>query len=313
LKTTEQKKNKQHYVWRFYLEAWADENDLIFCHRKGKLFKPNIKDVAQQRNFYRLKELTDDEVTLVKLMIEKSPRHLHKIHHGILRTFTAPHIVKSIIDSTGDSPASVLESLDVLINNIEEDIHAGIERKSIKYIDSIRAEDVLFWEDRQDRFNFLNFITLQLFRTKRIQDSLSEAIDIKQPNDRKLENVLGVLRHILSLNVADSLCHDSQYTIILLLNDSNTPFITGDQPVINTHGVDSGLFDIPTEFEIYYPVSPKKAIIITANSTKFSTNPVFVTAENVELYNSFIIKRSHEQLFSNSELMLEQLTSNATK
>ena len=85
-------------------------------------------------------------------------------------------------------------------------------------------------------------------------------------------------------------------------------YITGDQPVVNTHSINSGLLDEPTEFEIYYPISPKKAVMITMNDNRFASDTVFVTIEDVKLYNSYIIDRSHEQIFSNSESLLEELT-----
>lgn len=308
MNTSGSKKNKQHYVWRFYLEAWADQNDLIFCYRKGKIFKPNIKDVAQQRNFYKLKELTAGDILLIKSFISKSPKHLQKTHLLILNIFIAPHKTKSFIESTGGGTGFITESLEVLINNMEEDLHAGIESSSTVYIESIRAEDVKFWENRQSRFSFLNYVALQLLRTKGVQDLLAQAIDINQPDDRRLENALGVLRHIFALNVAHSLCEDPSYTIILLLNDSPVSFITSDQPVINTHSINTELLDAPTKFEIYYPVSPRKAVIITMNPEQFKSDTIFVTSEDVDRYNYFVIDRSHEQIFANSESQLSELT-----
>ncbi len=51
-----QKKKKQHFVWRKYLKGWS-ENDSIYCLMDGRIFKPGLMGVGQERYFYKLKEL----------------------------------------------------------------------------------------------------------------------------------------------------------------------------------------------------------------------------------------------------------------
>ena len=63
--TIEKKKKNQHYVFQAYLKPWA-ENDLIYCLRDGKIFRPNLAGVACERFFYQLQDLTSEEIQLVE-------------------------------------------------------------------------------------------------------------------------------------------------------------------------------------------------------------------------------------------------------
>ncbi|WP_432779721.1 DUF4238 domain-containing protein [Pseudomonas corrugata] len=302
----EKKKKKQHYVWRFYLGSWA-EDELIYCWREGKIFRPNIKDVAQGRYFYQVKKLSKDEIDIVKTFIEHFPTHLKSIHYKILDTYITPHKLQTFFNLHDDMPDDLNEILDTMIHNLEENLHATVESESIQFIESIRAEDISFWNNRKERTNFLIFIFLQLFRTKKIQENLTLALRIKVPGDTRLINAWGVLRQMFAINVADSVLNDKSYYPLLLLNDSAIPLITADQPVINTHSIGSTLFQEPEQFEVYYPVSPRKAIMLTNTQPKPKSDTIFLTINDVKLYNSYIIDRSHEQVFSTSKEILEQI------
>jgi len=80
----------------------------------------------------------------------------------------------------------------------------------------------------------------------------------------------------------------------LLDNRTDTPFITGDQPIINMHATyEPGA---PEKLEFFYPISPQKAMLLLESSDHSQS----VTAENVLRYNNLIARISHEQVFSNS-------------
>jgi hypothetical protein len=75
------KKRKQHYIWRYYLNAWATDEQ-IFCLRENKIFKTNLMNIGNIRDFYRLKELSNQDIkfTYIKslgsefnFVMQKSP------------------------------------------------------------------------------------------------------------------------------------------------------------------------------------------------------------------------------------------------
>ena len=59
------KKKNQHYVFQAYLSPWA-ENAQVYFLRDEEIFRTNLRNVACERFFYRLQELTPDEVRLIE-------------------------------------------------------------------------------------------------------------------------------------------------------------------------------------------------------------------------------------------------------
>jgi hypothetical protein len=55
-------KKLHHFVPRFYLQAWA-KNRQIHCLQEGEVFRANLKNVATENHFYRLRALSNDDIT----------------------------------------------------------------------------------------------------------------------------------------------------------------------------------------------------------------------------------------------------------
>jgi hypothetical protein len=83
------KKRRQHYVWRHYLEAWAPHGKL-WCHRLGEnVFSTSTQNVAHERDFYRLCEMSEFDLLVVrKLVIEGLAPDLRKIAERWIPHFT---------------------------------------------------------------------------------------------------------------------------------------------------------------------------------------------------------------------------------
>lgn len=305
---SETKKRKHHFVWRFYLESWADDRDLTWSLRDGKIYKPNIRDVAQKRDFYKPRPLGSDEVKLAELFINRFPAHLREFHEDTLSLFKLAQLAQTVIVESGDANPELAKLLEAQIHNLEEDLHGGVEGNSIQYIEALLAEDIGFWDQINSRGEFLVFLCTQYMRTQKIQDKLFQSIFEERSDDKRMENIWGMMRHILPLNIASSILADENYQIILLMNDTATPFITGDQPVINTLTVGDDTAGIGVAaVEFYYPVSPRKAVIVTSRMDHFGSKELFVSPQDVTRYNSLILKGAHESIFSNSRALLEAL------
>ena len=67
-------KKHQHYVWQYYLKPWTTDNK-INCLRKGKNFNTSLKNIAQERFFYRVEELGVNEIRFFKNLIENSIKY----------------------------------------------------------------------------------------------------------------------------------------------------------------------------------------------------------------------------------------------
>ena len=302
-------KHKQHYVWRSYLEAWS-QNEQLICLRQGEIFTANIKDLAQKRDFYKSKELNHKEIDILFAFIKTFPPHLQELQKQIVDVFTTPHRLKAIIinserSQNNEDASGTIKTLDIMINNIEEEIHSDIESNSYHFIKSLKSGNTSFWNIQDSKLNFLHFICLQMLRTKKIQENLYRTIDQKMPETPELKNIWGVMRHLTAMNVADSILGDKDYNLRLLANNSKTPFITSDQPVINTfsHGFNPEV--TPEKFEIFYPISPKTGVLI-GTTNNYSSNIFTELAEcDVKHYNDLIFKSSHEHVYSGSIEILE--------
>lgn len=88
----------------------------------------------------------------------------------------------------------------------------------------------------------------------------------------------------------------------MLINDTDTSFITGDQPVIN---IKSDNINEKTGYansvEFYYPISPKIALLIDPEFGAFRCEKTSVTGDEVKGYNALMFANSHEQVYAEDE------------
>lgn len=113
-----------------------------------------------------------------------------------------------------------------------------------------------------------------------------------------------VLRHIYATNITNSLLSD-KFQLTLLRSQQNAKFITGDQPVIDTHAAFLEQGDMPNDTEFFYPISPTVAILITSDTKKISAEPNILSDEEVGQYNSAIFNCSYAQIYASSENELD--------
>jgi len=94
--------------------------------------------------------------------------------------------------------------------------------------------------------------------------------------------------------------------LILLENETDVPFITGDQPVINL--LSPGTGEPPKLLAFYYPVSPQLAVILDEASerTGYAARPV--SAHHVIALNRRIQAAAHAQVFGSSRDVLNSLS-----
>lgn len=294
-------KKRQHYVSRQYLRPWC-KKEQIFCMREKKIFNPNILNIAQEKYFYELQEITDDEIKFIyKTFIETSPKELQENHLKFLFSFTAPFILEKIAKNKIQK-----QQMNFYKKNLEEEYHSHMESNGNKYFNFLINKQTSFFNDNnEDRMGFLIFISLQYMRTKKRRN---EAVRAFKDTKIDMKRLWPAISHILSTNMACSLHLNKRYKMILLENSSNINFITGDQPLINTYALNASEPLKHQELEFYYPVSPKLAILVTLK--KYESEIIEISTQNeVEYYNRFIIESSEEQLFASFKKELEYIRS----
>ena len=291
------KKRRHHYVWRHYLKSWAS-NEQIWCFREGKIFQSNLMGVAQKRDFYKIVKLTNEEIEFIKKLIT-GPYCAEdaKMNEGWLEMFQIGFVVEELLKKKRPDNEELNKLINIQLHNYEEDFHAKIEEDFIKYIDSLLLKDTSFYRDSDKCTEFIYFITVQYFRTNKIQKNVCQSLESISPIN--FENVWPILRHVFSAQTAKSLyLQREKYKLILLINQTGAPLLTADQPIINTHAAKSRLTEEVEDLEYYYPISKDSAIIITENKKYTESNTYYLTYEEVESFNKAIIRCADEQIFS---------------
>lgn len=301
---TEPNSKNQHYVWQHYLSAWAMEGTFC-CYRQKdkKLFPTQPKAIASQTYFYETQELTKADKEFLNDFISKATdERLRELNREYVNLTQLSFNIRMKLNDANLVPtarAALEEQLRWTERNLGERYHAGIENKCQDILDSLLSENEAFYHDEMRCADFLYFLSLQYFRTAKMREGLSRIPSYVPGHDPC--RTAPILNHIHATNVGAGLFRERKaYRILFLKNPTGTPFIAGDQPVINM--LDPRSTD---DLELYYPLSPRLAMVLTKDAAKLSGQRM--TSFEVERYNYAIYSTSHDQIYSNNESYLRSL------
>jgi hypothetical protein len=292
---------KQHYVFRAYLKPWA-KDDMVYCLRDGRVFQANLTGVACERFFYRLQDLTSNELRLIEEFFgEHASEPLKATQKQFMTTYLFPTRLRKQLGKNVDR--KFLSALDSVIAEGQEGYHQRVEDRLLIFLQRMLAGSTDFYSDKEQTASFLYAICLQYTRTKRTVEASVDMIG-SEFNGCDTRRVLGVLSPLMAMAVGQSLYIDrDKFKLVLIDNDTETPFITADQPIINLQaGYDR---KPPEKFELFYPISPKKAMLLLEAASRRDEFPL--TEVSVNTYNMMMAKNSYEQIFSNSKEYLNSI------
>lgn len=284
------KTKKSHYVWQYYLRNWATLGS-IYCSINGnKPIKNSLDNVANKRYFYELAPFNEVEKEfLIKCIDNNLPAG----------------IVSCLV--------SYLESLDIYFQSQEKrtDFHESIniqfgenlmtsdENSSITIFDNLTRGNIDYCTNKDNIICFYLFVIMQYFRTKRIYDDLANIKEIR------VKSIITPFRKIMACNVTNYLISTKSKTI-LLRNNTPQEFITSDQPVCNTY-VDYSILNRHTDkLELYYPITPNIAILISNNDKYNRSSDIFLNIDEVDYYNRKIINSSEMQVYCSKATALDR-------
>jgi len=159
------KKKRHHYVWQAYLRAWATQGR-IACFAGGRTFSCGTENVAVERHFYRLKEVTRDDLSLLhELFIKDRPEYVQQVHRRWVSMFTAVFELKRRYEASGPSNELFEREFDKALNNIAEDIQTGIENGAAHLLDAARNGDLSFLTADREFATFAHYLSVQYMRT----------------------------------------------------------------------------------------------------------------------------------------------------
>ncbi len=261
---------KQHYVWEFYLKAWCFEGCKVWCRRNGKIFNTSTENVAQERRFYEITPLTKDEIGFIEAGIQKCPVENHYILNLKLS-----NLIK--FSSNENSCKNALENE-----------FADMEQRTVSILQSIKNGVIDVLNNQYDKNIFSIFLGMQYTRTPKCRNGKINYL----PKDQFQisDNFPFYCKYVFLSDGIGSWISESKIT--LLKNETEIPFITGDQPVINLNF---------SEMQLYYPISPKLALLF--DKQEFENK--IVSTKEVSFFNMKIKEMSEKLLIANQKDVLE--------
>lgn len=275
----------------------------------GRIFESNIMGIGQKRDFYKLKYLSSHDIAFVRrLVVDVSPKHLQDLHENLIYQFALVFRLREWATLKGINDRAVDIIFDQAIHNLEENLHTGIEQTAIKYIDAILREDIEFYNTDEGCRDFSYFLCTQYMRTDNAKQRVLEAVDSIEGID--FETIWNVLSHIFATNMGWVLFAERRlYKMILMKNETEKEFLTGDQPVLNTHAKPGVSNILPEKLELYYPVSPRIAILIREAEEYKDVQQQLVTESDVLNYNNLVVRNSRRQVYATSVDVLQEYNS----
>lgn len=306
-----QNKRAHHYVWQHYLKAWEIEKTFS-CLMDNKIFLTNTKNIAQERDFYKLEELNKSEIEFIKIIFIKGTTGLKRsLAEGWINAMQQIFPLRAQLLQEGKVDEEIAEFIRTYLFNTEEDLHCNIETDAIQHLENLRNSDANLLLDIDKKIEFCHFLVYQYFRTSRLQNRFVESFsrDPKPPNNINLPNCWKIARHIIVDRVTSTLINEPFANIVFLNNSTGTYFISGDQPVINTFAIGKGLYEEIPHTEFYYPLSPTLAMLFTVDKAQSDLKSKELTLSDVQYYNHAIEDQSHKQLYAATENCLTQYVS----
>ena len=195
-----------------------------------------------------------------------------------------------------------------LENNIYEELLSEYEGGWNKFLSELQCGKMDFFSDNSERMGFLFFLAVQYMRTDRMKNAVSQSVAKTMKKDGfDLEKIWNPVSHIFAVNVAFD-TYNKKPKLCMLENESSVPFITGDQPVVNISATNIPPGQPSDKMELYYPVTPKLAVLLTENET-CQTNKVSVSSEEAACYNDHIFQNSNNSIYAQTKEILEQFQS----
>ncbi|RMA59362.1 uncharacterized protein DUF4238 [Acidovorax sp. 100] len=301
---TRQVTRRQHHVWRHYLEAWTNGGQL-YCRDPERIFKLNPRHAAVETDFYKLNTLTAGDIALLERLIESSPQQSRAALENFVRMFSVEHRPRS----TSDGIASGIGSEAAVRKDqiqAEEDYHARVEARALKTLNALRSGDIQILPDGSELLHFCYFLAVQMFRTKGLKERVLSRMKMMDESEYLTSNSWNIQSHIYAANVGFSIyAARASAPVRVVRNNTDRPFITGDQPVVNLYGKGDGL--PPIHMAIYYPISPRFAVFIDDIDQPLNLHTDELREAQVLQLNAHIKRVAHRQIYGATHSCLDSL------
>ncbi|EPC3977030.1 DUF4238 domain-containing protein [Acinetobacter baumannii] len=309
-----QEKKKHHYVWGNYLKSWALDGKKVWRRTEsGKVDCYEISGILHQKAFYKLTDLDPDHILIVRILFSNSHPTIKKMIDQFINFSFKLQVIENTV------PNEILEEGEnkyILIakSNTLENIYTDIEGNSQEILYALKNQDLSILDNDKNMMNFIIFIAHQMTRTKSMKEHCIAYINKNNPKlGSKMEECWWLIGYFLGHTFGGSIYESRKSDKhCLLINNTEEPFITSDNPVINIHSATEDNNFTPLaydEMDIYYPISPKIGYMIN-NSNTFGEGKVEVTLEMVKKLNEKIAKNAYTHIVGSTEQIINTYKNN---
>ncbi|UPQ78554.1 DUF4238 domain-containing protein [Flavobacterium azooxidireducens] len=301
-------KKKQHYVWKEYLRSWCNSKDQIHTYIKStdKTIISNLTGVVQQRYFYSLEDFTIEEEDNLELLVKNfSNESMLKTNMVLFELYTSYSKSKRLFDNdkiASENKFKIDELLLSLKTNALEDFHSIIENLGSKIMQVKSLNDLAYLDNEDEEFKTMMYLCIQYLRTKKHKNLIEKNI---MNFNNVIPKYINLISLLFSQIITSHFLNDKKTRYVLYENLTDVAFITSDQPLLNLSKDNKDQFGFPLLFELFYPINPKIAIMISKIEKYKKYECIKIDESKVNELNEFVFKNSDEFVFSVSENQLE--------
>jgi hypothetical protein len=289
------KKRRHHHVWRRYLKAWTTKGKIL-CLAGEEVFPTSTINVAVDRDFYALEKWTKQDEQYAIALVQGMPNEVIRAGHLELLEL----LMLGVAPKFEGLSREIDDEISTFRANVLEDRHAAIERAVEPLLERALHGDLAFYTDPKECIHFLNYLCTQNLRTKGVRERLLRLNAKTGMPD--ISRIWSFLALAFGQNSGCGLYVERRRRkLVLVQNNTDLPFITGDQPVANLLAIAGGP---PEHFALYYPISPYLALVLNEVDQELPLTTETLTIEDVHGLNAKIASGCHAQLFGTSEKAL---------
>ncbi|OMH30217.1 DUF4238 domain-containing protein [Motiliproteus sp. MSK22-1] len=312
-------KRNHHYVWSFYLKSWAENNDIYYISKKGKISRDSVKGLAKETDFYKINLLNKSDVEFIKGWSSFSPDFLQDIHMSHLRDFQNLTKISSLISRSGFSSEELENTKKAIRHNSLENLHTIYEDLAVNVVSNLAKGKLSVLDDNQNMIAFCSYLGHQISRTKSFKEKCLGGMQLRANGNLQAtkyaelaEKNWWFISFMLGLNIGTSLYAEKQKNNhVFVKNNTSVPFITSDTPIINIHSSLDGLGELeaPAFSDFYIPLSPSYAYMIN-DSSDFNHLSEIADVDMVNELNRVMYQKSFKTIFASTEEVLKNVKAN---
>lgn len=289
---------KQHYVWRKYLNPWKlnteEKKVWTLIIKTSKVDNISLMDVAQASYFYKMYELSPIEIQVCRNLAMQFPPFVQPFAETLLKGYEA---ISYNMMTESDKRDFALHYIDNMQTCIEK---MGSPLLNCKCLNDLK--------NIQNKYQAIFYLCVQYSRTYKMRE-----VGIVGYKDFPLKSELyKKVFPFISLLMATTIGHNlvvgnPNTRYIFVRNETSIPFVTSDQPVINLKKDEVDEDGFTKDLELYYPISPSRAIIISQNHLLDEYSEIQADESFVEDKNRKMFENASLYMFANNKEILNEM------